>query len=124
MIESEINLIADKLGMTITQIYQMNVQYQEFVAFRNAISVLIAVVVFLIWVIIISYVVKKDESLDSKLESVIIIGYVYGFCMAFVLFFIVSLCIDGIVLPMKYPEYAAMVQTMDQIRSFTPCGGN
>lgn len=123
MIENEINLIADKLGMTITQIYQMNVQYQEFVVFRNVISVFLAVIAFFVWVAIVSYAIKKDEYEPDKVEKIEFFGVFCGFLMAFVLFFIIALCIDGIVLPMKYPEYAAMIQTMEQIRNFVPVGG-
>ena len=47
MLESEINLIADKIGMSITQLYEMNLQYQQFVVMQNTVSLIAGIVTFL-----------------------------------------------------------------------------
>lgn len=59
MLENEINLIADKLGMTINQVYQMNLQYQHYVVIQNIATLIVCIMTFAIFMVIGYYKSKQ-----------------------------------------------------------------
>lgn len=114
MIENEINILADKLGMTISQVYQMNLEYQQFIVFRNTVVIGTTIVFFILWMVGAYLMARKDvwifdDTMFGVVATVIVAILAYAIC-------------EGILLPMQYPEYAAMLQTMIQIKTFIPCG--
>ncbi len=119
MIESEINLIADKLGMTITQVYRMNVEYQHFVAIQNVMMIITCILTFAIFMIIGYYKFKTDTH-DLGYEWLLFFGLVGGVFATVATGFLTFVIFNSVILPMQYPEYTAMTQTMHQIQSFIP----
>ncbi len=118
MLENEINLLADKLGMTVSQIYQMNLQYQQFVVIQNTMMVIVGIMTFAIFMVI-CYYMSKTHPIYAE-EWIVIFGLMMGTITSLTLSMLTLTVFNSIILPMQYPEYAAMVQTMNQIQSFIP----
>lgn len=119
MIENEINLIADKLGMTISQVYQMNLEYQQFVAFRNTVVIGTMIVFFILWMTGVYLMARRDVWMFD--ETLVAMG-MFGVVATVIVSILAYAICDGIILPMQYPEYTAMLQTMIQIKTFIPGG--
>jgi len=120
MIENEITLIADKLGMTISQIYQINLEYQQYVAFRNTVVIINMLIFFTVWMIWVYFTARKNAWMFDNIIDVIKVGTVWILLVSVIVTIIVCAILDGIILPMKYPEYTAMLQTINQMKLFIP----
>lgn len=121
MLENEINLIADKLGMTILQVYQMNLQYQHYVVIQNIATLIVCILTFTIFMVIGYYKYKTDSRNQNIImvntvgDWLLLFGLLGGTLATIVLGFSTFAIFNLIILPMQYPEYTAMLQTMHQI---------
>lgn len=105
-------MMCSKLGMTISQVYQMNLEYQQFVVFRNTVVIGTMIVFFILWMTGVYLMVRKDVWFFE--DTIVIMGMVGVVATVIVAILAYAIC-DGILLPMQYPEYTAMLQTMIQI---------
>jgi len=117
MLENEINLIADKLGMTVSQVYQMNLYYQQFIVLQTECILITTILTFAIFMAI-GYIKYKNSYKYNSIEWVLIFGLMGGFVAAIVMGFFVFTLFQMIILPSQYPEYTAMIQTINQIKGF------
>lgn len=122
MMENEISLIADKLGMTITQIYSMNLQYQEYVVQRNFYSINIALLTMVMITIIGLYLIFRGHKNGFETEAVLaaIMTVIIGIVISFIVWLFVIGYFDTIILPSQFPEYCAMRDTMYQLKGIIP----
>lgn len=121
MLENEINLIADKLGMTINQVYQMNLQYQHYVVIQNITTLIVCIMTFTIFMVI-GYYKYKTDSRNSNVNKVnmigdwlLLFGLLGGVIVTIATGVLTFVIFNLVILPMQYPEYTAMLQTMHQI---------
>jgi len=113
MLENEINLIADKIGMTVGQMYEINLGYHYFVGISNLIATLAGVITFIIFIIITYKISKHDEAASLMMIMLsVIIPMMVGLIVAAIL-------LTGIG-PIMYPEYYAMQSTIEQVSSLMP----
>lgn len=117
MLESEINLIADKIGMSITQLYEMNLHYQQFVVMQNTVSLIAGIVTFLAILCYAIHAYKPKTNMYEDPQFVFVITLIVGALIAFFVSVLMYIIMQGVVLPMQYPEYTAMIQTVKQIGS-------
>lgn len=113
MIEGDIELIASKIGMSINQLYELNLSVQQF----NAVSHLITIMSGIITFCVVTYFLYNNIIDESNKGMRLMLSAMVAVLISMVIVFIVSAIINCVIAPIVIPEYCATMDTIDQITS-------
>jgi len=113
--ENEIAIIADKLGMSVQAMYDINLGVQHAYAICNGVVILFAIVVILSFITLNFYYCGYSNDLDAWC------GVFFASVCACIILIIGAVTIENfVVIPWMCPEYTAMTATIHQIECMMP----
>jgi hypothetical protein len=112
MLEGNITLIAEKLGMTITQVYNLNLEYTRIMVGVSMWCIGIMIIFYIAWNVMVWYATRSDsECFENCMLGGISLGLIPTAIIGMVAYGIFLV----IILPSQIPEYFAMQNTLHQL---------